>query len=102
MDTVIETNFKYPSYFHASSFLYYYRKKEYSKALLESDKLSLPEIFWSPMLRIAVLGQLNRIEEAGQSIEILKQLKPNFEEKAAYLISRFVKKMNWWSMCWEE
>ena len=91
MDEVISNNFKYPSYFHAATFLYYYRLEDYEQALKEVNLLNLPEVFWSPMLRIAVMGQLKKGNEAAQSIEQLLQIKPDFKEKAAYLISRFVK-----------
>ena len=43
------------------------------------------------MLKAAVLGQLNRIDEAAKDIVHLKQLKPNFEAEASFLISRYVK-----------
>jgi 5,10-methylenetetrahydrofolate reductase len=43
------------------------------------------------MLRVAALGQLNRLDEAKPNIAHLLQLKPEFESKARYLISRFVK-----------
>jgi hypothetical protein len=43
------------------------------------------------MLRVAALGQLNRLDEARPNIAHLFQLKPEFESKAKYLISRFVK-----------
>lgn len=91
LDEVIRHNYKYPIYFHAATLLYFYRKEEYEKAFLESNEFNLPELFWSSMLRIAVLGQLGRIEEARSGIDLLIQLKPDFEETAAYLISRFVK-----------
>ena len=71
--------------------LYYYRKKEYKQALYEVNKYDVPHFFWASLLRAAVLGQLNRIDEAANDIVHLKQLKPNFEEKASFLISRFVK-----------
>jgi len=37
------------------------------------------------------LGQLNRIDDAANDIVHLKQLKPNFEGEASFLISRYVK-----------
>jgi hypothetical protein len=43
------------------------------------------------MQRIAVYGQLNRLDEAKPDFALLKQLKPDFEEKAEYLLSRFIK-----------
>jgi hypothetical protein len=43
------------------------------------------------MLRAAVFGQLNRLEEAESNVAQLKQLKPDFENQAWYLITRDVK-----------
>lgn len=91
MENVIKYSYKYPSFFHAATLLYYYRQKRFDKALTESDKLDTPLIFWAPMLRAAVMGQLGRVEEAGHSYDLLKQIKPDFEAKADSLISRFVK-----------
>jgi hypothetical protein len=43
------------------------------------------------MLRAACLGQLDRLNEAKEQLLQLYSLKPDFETKAEYLISRFVK-----------
>lgn len=50
-----------------------------------------PGLFWAPLQRIAVLGQLNKIEEVIPEILELKRMKRFFEEKATYLTSRFIK-----------
>ncbi len=91
LDDVINNHFSYPLYLHGATVLYYYRKKEYKQALSEANKYAVPEFFWAPLLRATVLGQLNRMDEAANEIVHLKQLKPNFEEKASFLISRYVK-----------
>lgn len=90
LDEIMHRNIAYPLYFHGATMLYYYREKEYRKALIEAKKYDMP-IFWAPMLRAAALGQLNRLEEAKKNIEYLKELKPDFEGKARDLISRYVK-----------
>jgi len=91
LDDVINNYFSYPLYLHGATTLYYYRKKDYQQALYEVNKYEVPHFFWAALLRAAVLGQLNRIDEAANDIDHLKQLKPNFEGEAQYLISRFVK-----------
>jgi len=91
LDNVINTKITYPLYYHGATMLYYFRKKDYAKALTEAMKYDIPALFWGPMLRAAVLGQLNKSSEAKAHIDHLKQLKPEFEIKARYLISRFVK-----------
>ena len=91
LDILMHQNIGYPLYFHGSTMLYYYRKREYEPALEEAKKYILPSVFWAPMLRVAVLGQLNLKAEAQSNINHLLKLKPDFEKKARYLISRYVK-----------
>jgi tetratricopeptide (TPR) repeat protein len=91
MDQLMVSRVGYPLYFHGATILYYYRLREYDTALAECDKYDVPALFWPPMLRIAVLGQLERQDQARQYVEQLYRLKPDFSEKARYLISRYVK-----------
>lgn len=91
LDDVINNNFSYPLYLHGATILYFYRKKEYEHALFEVNKYGIPKLFWAPLLSAAVLGQLNRIDDAANAIVHLKQLKPNFEGEASFLVSRYVK-----------
>ena len=91
LDRVMNANIGYPLYYHGSTSLYYFRKKEYEKALAEADKYDIPALFWAPMLRVTILGKLRRSGEARPHIDHLMRLKPDFEEKARYLVSRFVK-----------
>jgi len=91
LDDVINNNFSYALYLHGATALYYYRKKDYKQALSEANKYTVRELFWGPMLRVAAMGQLNRIGDTANDIVHLKQLKPNFEGEASLLISRFIK-----------
>ncbi len=84
-------NIGYPLYFHACTMLYYYRKNEYKMALKEANKYTVPTLFWAPMVRAAAMGQLNLKTEAQKNIDHLLKHKPDFEQQAAYLISRYVK-----------
>ena len=43
------------------------------------------------MLRAACLGQMDRLNDAQEQLKDLYSLRPEFETKAEYLISRFVK-----------
>jgi adenylate cyclase len=91
LDSVMQGNLEYPRYFHGATTLYYYRDKDYEKALKEANNYQVPGFFWGPLLRAAALGQLSRVDEAQMELEQLIQIKPDFEKKAPYLISRFVK-----------
>jgi adenylate cyclase len=91
LDSVINGHLEYPLYFHGATSCYFFKTKSYEEALKEANKYQLAHFFWGPMLRAAALGQLNRKKEAATELEHLKRLKPDFEQKAFYLISRFLK-----------
>ncbi len=91
LNSVISRNLEYPLYFHGATCCYHYKNKSYLAALKEANNYKLPHFFWGPLLRAATLGQLNRPEDAFKEIMDLRRLKPDFEEKAHDLISRFVK-----------
>ncbi|WP_347841225.1 hypothetical protein [uncultured Draconibacterium sp.] len=91
LDSVMKRNVGYPLYFHGVTMLYYYRNKDYELARNESDKYNLPAVFWSPMLKAAVNGQLGESDKAKSNINDLLKLKPDFESKVSYLISIYVK-----------
>ncbi|WP_167610674.1 hypothetical protein [Maribellus sediminis] len=91
LDNIMHRNMSYPLYFHGCTMLYYYRTGTYDEALLEANKYNIPSVFWGPMLRAAVNGQLSNFEEASKQVKDLLELKPDFEKKAEYLISRYVK-----------
>ena len=91
INQVKDLGISYPRFVLGATCLYHYRKKEYARALDEANQYNVPAMFWGPLLRTAVLGQLNRLEEAKSHISHLKQLKPDFENQARYLITRYVK-----------
>jgi TolB-like protein len=91
LDSVIQTCAGYPKFFLGATTLYHYRLENYEEALIEANKYDVPSLFWGPMLRAAVCGQLNKLEEAAENVTNVIGLKPDFESKAGYLISRYVK-----------
>lgn len=91
LDKVMQSIISFPLYYFGATMLYYYRKKEYKKALTEALQYEIPALFWGPMLRIAVMGQLNMVTEIKPNIEHLLLLKPDFEKNARYLIRLFIK-----------
>ena len=84
-------NVGFPKWYHGATTLNFYRINNYESAYLEAVKYDTPGLVWGPMLRAACLGQINRINEAKQNMDDLQKLKPDFEEKALELISRYVK-----------
>ena len=91
LDHLMQTGQEYPRIFHGATTLYYYQKRQYELALFEANKYDLPSIFWGPLLRIAVYGQLGSHKNIAAEIAHLKKLKPEFESKARLLINRFIK-----------
>lgn len=91
LDIAMKQNIGYPPWYYGATTVYYYRLDEFEKAYEEALKYDVPAIFWGPMLRAATLGQLGRVPDAEKQISELKVLKPDFESKASYLISRYVK-----------
>jgi adenylate cyclase len=91
LDQMMIRNLNFPLYYYGATTLYYYRKNDYDAALWEARQYDIPFLFWGPMLRAAIYGQLNSLDDARPHMDQVKQLKPDFEEKAHYLISRFVK-----------
>jgi adenylate cyclase len=91
LDKAMNQNLGFPHWYYGATTLYHYRLNEFEKAYEEALKYDVPAIFWGPMLRATTLGQLDRQSEAKQHISDLKTLKPDFESKARYLISRYVK-----------
>lgn len=91
LDKAMNQNIGFPFWYYGATTLYHYRLNEFELAYEEALKYDVPAIFWGPMLRAATLGQLDRQSEAQQHISDLKSLKPDFEGKAKYLISRYVK-----------
>jgi len=91
LDKAMSRNIGFPRYYHGAISLYFYRNNEFGEALEEAVKYDIRGLFWGPMLRAANLGQLNRKKKALEQIRELKKLKPDFEDKAYDLISRYVK-----------
>jgi len=94
LDRAMNKNIGYSLYLHGATCLYYFRQKMYEQAMMEAEKYEMPELFWGPMLRAACLGQLGKKTKAKSQIADLLLIKPDFEEKASYLISRYVKEEN--------
>ena len=91
LDRAMKQNIGYPSWYYGATTVYYYGLNEFEKAYEEAVKYDVPALFWGPMLRAATLGQLEMKSDAVKRISDLKVLKPDFENKARFLISRYVK-----------
>ena len=91
LDRAITASPFYPQWFHYAYFIDYFHRREYDRALLEIQKYSSSQDFWSPALHAAILGKLNRSSEAKVHIEELMGLKPDFAPRARELLHRSLK-----------
>ena len=91
LERSMRLNPTFPNWFYGPIVLHHYRRRDYRKAYEEAVKYSMPNNFWGPMLRVAALGQLDRVEEAAADLSALQVLRPDFMERAGDLIRRYVK-----------
>lgn len=77
-----------PSFNHFVPFMYHYKRKDYESAWREAQAFHLPDLFWHPVIRIAVLGQLSRKEEAKPFLKRLKSVMPDFHLNGRELMKR--------------
>jgi adenylate cyclase len=87
----LELNPHYPGWFHMAPYLYFYHQGRYLEALQEAQQFQMPQFFWDPLLRAAVLGQLGRKREAAQAVAELLLLKQDFTTHGPFLIGCYVK-----------
>jgi adenylate cyclase len=87
----IELNPHYPGWFRMAPYLDFFRQGKHMEALQEAHQFQMPQFFWDPLLRAAVLGQLGREREAAQAVEELLALKPDFPSQARFLIGCYAK-----------
>lgn len=57
----------------------HYLAGDFEAALNDSLLINTPDCFWEPMLRAAAFGQLERCDEAGNALDKLLAIQPDFE-----------------------
>ncbi|MEJ2048042.1 MAG: hypothetical protein P8X92_09430, partial [Dehalococcoidia bacterium] len=87
----MELNPHYPGWFHMAPFFSLYLQERYEEAYQEAQLFQMPQLFWDPLLRAAVLGRLEREEEGAQALVELLHLKPDFPATGRFLISCYAK-----------
>lgn len=80
----------YPAWLHHAEFLYHYQRRDYEAALEASKKFDMPSIFWDPLDRAAVLGQLGRDGEAKKAIDELLSVQPKFADDPRRFLKCFI------------
>lgn len=82
----IAMNPVHPGWYYFPQALYDYSRREYDRALAESDKINMPGFFWSHLMRAATLGQLGRLDEANDAADKVLALRPDFRHEAQSLM----------------
>lgn len=79
-----------PAWLHHAEFLYHYQHRDYEAALECSKKFDMPSIFWDPLDRAAVLGQLGRSAEAKKAIDEMLRLQPKVADEPLHFLNCFI------------
>ena len=67
------------------------RQEEYDRAYEETLRFKRSLLFWDPLLKVASLGMLGRIEEGFQAGKDLLACKPDFQKRGRVLIQHYIK-----------
>ncbi len=79
----------YPSWYHLTPFLNYYRQEKYKEALLEAQKIINPSILHGPLARCVSHVQLDDMDKAeSELVEVLRRF-PEFMEKGKHHLTCF-------------
>ncbi len=87
----MELNPHFPGWFRMAPFFYHYLQGSCEEAYQEALAFQMPQLFWDPLLRAAVLGRLGREKEGAQALAELLHLRPDFPAAGRFLISCYAK-----------
>jgi len=82
-----------PWWFNGGCVFYFLYKKDYHQAVHWAEKLDMPTSLWDPLLKAAVLGHLDRKEDAGRNLNLLLQLLPDASTQVKNIIGSFLLSM---------
>lgn len=72
----------HPGWYHFSFARLHYHQCKYEDMLVDVQRISMPNFFWTHLLDAAALGQLDRIEAAASSLATMKRVKPGVSAAA--------------------
>ena len=81
MRKAIALNPHYPGYYHLAFGAAHLREAKYEEALMEYEKMALPEWFLAQIPLVAVNGHLRREREAQTAMAHLLELRPGYDLK---------------------
>ena len=89
MDRACEMNPHYPGWHHLVYFMNYYRLSQFEEALIHANKFNTSDFYWDPLIRAAVLSQLDEKKEMKEALYQLMSLVPDFKQRGRSMIRRF-------------
>lgn len=90
MQKAMSLNSHHPGWYSFLPYMINYFQGNYEAALIEAQRYNVSNLFWDPLLRAAVLGQLNHRVEANSELQALLSLCPDFKDRGKELIRRHV------------
>ena len=78
IERAMQLNPNFPGWYYSLALLDAYRHGRFEEALVWAQKFNMPDFYWDPLLRAAVLGQLGRRVEAETAARELLALRPDF------------------------
>jgi adenylate cyclase len=91
LKNAMDMNPHYPDWWRFALILYQMRRKAYHQALMEAMPINVPDVFWVPLIRAALLGLLNKIDEARIEAEKLLLLKPEIKKEKNRILGILIK-----------
>jgi adenylate cyclase len=83
-----------PAWLHLAPYLNYFRQGKFQEAYHEAHKFDPPHLYWAPLVKIAALGQLGKPNEAGNAVETLLAIRPDFPANGRRVATFFLKDSN--------
>jgi len=84
----LATNPSPPGWYYFPLSLNAYRRGDDEAALRWAEKIELPGLYWTHVVRAVIYGQLGRTDEAAHAVERLLELHPDFEERTLIELGR--------------
>jgi TolB-like protein/class 3 adenylate cyclase len=90
VDKAIKLSPYYPGWWHYPFVVQNYFEGNYQRALVEAQKLDMPDLFWTPMLYAAIYAQMGRTAEAeAQLAEALRQ-NPDLATRPRHYLGNYI------------
>ncbi len=90
VNQVLESKLSYPDWYHTLPFLNYYRLGQYDEALIEAQQITSPGVFWGPLSRAVVYGQLNQLALAKSECDELFTRYPDFKKNGLKMLKNYL------------